>query len=98
MSAGHGSPARVSVPETTAWQVVEGRVVILELDDEHYYRLDEVGSRMWEVLCESGDLGAARKQLEAEFDVDPETLHRDLEAFVARLADAGLVTIEGASS
>jgi len=52
-------PRRVTIDETTAWQMVDGQVVMLELGSEHYYRLDAVGSRMWELLSTGGDVDAA---------------------------------------
>jgi hypothetical protein len=54
------TPQRVAPSETMAWQTVEGRVVRLDLDSEHYYRLDPVGSRMWELLCECNDRDSSR--------------------------------------
>lgn len=89
---------RVVVHEATAWQVVEGRVLMLELDREHYYRLDAVGSRMWELLCEHGDIEATHAQVLEEYDVDSETLRDDLDALLTQLADAGLISIETPSS
>ncbi len=50
----------MALNETTAWQMVEGRVVMLDLDSEHYYRLDAVGSRMFERRYPAA-LAAARR-------------------------------------
>ena len=88
----------MAVSDDAAWQRVDGRVVMLQLDSEHYYRLDTVGSRMWELLDELGEIGRVHARLLDEFDVDPAVLSRDLEVFVAELAAAGLVTVEPASA
>jgi hypothetical protein len=74
--------------------MVEGRVVMLDLDSEHYYRLDDVGSRMWELLCECGEVEKVHTLLRDEYEVDPEVLRRDLDEFVTRLATAGLLRVE----
>jgi hypothetical protein len=87
-------PERVTVSEATAWQIVEGRVVLLDLDSEHYYRLDRVGSRMWELLCEAGAVEAVQARLIEQFDVAPAELRRDLAEFIAGLAAAGLLQVE----
>ena len=76
------------------WQKLEGEIVLLAMHNDHYYRLDEVGARMWELLCEHGEIDAARGQLLTEFDVDPQRLATDLEAFVTRLGAAGLMAVE----
>jgi hypothetical protein len=87
-------PERVTVGDATAWQVVEGRVVMLDLDSEHYYRLDPVASRMWELLCENGAVETAHARLIEEYEVDATELHTDLAEFIAKLAAAGLLQVE----
>jgi Coenzyme PQQ synthesis protein D (PqqD) len=84
-------PQRVTIDETTAWQMVDGRVVMLELDSEHYFRLDAVGSRMWELLSTDGDVDAAYARLLEEYEVDGDVLRTDLEDFVERLIAKGLL-------
>jgi hypothetical protein len=75
------------------WQRGEGQVVLLTLSGGRYYRLDEVGSRMWELLDEHAETDTAFEQLHAEFDVDEATLRDDLAAFIGKLADAGLLRV-----
>jgi hypothetical protein len=88
----------VALSDTTAWQMVDGRVVMLDLDSEHYYRLDGVGSRMWELLCDRGDVEVVHARLLDEYEVDPSVLRRDLDEFVAQLATAGLLRVEPTTS
>ena len=90
-------PHRVTVDETTAWQMVDGRVVMLELDSERYFRLDEVGSRMWELLSTGGDVDAAYARLLEEYEVDEAVLRADLEDFIERLTAKGLLRGEPSS-
>lgn len=86
-------PQRVRIDENVAWQKVEGLVVMIGFTNDHYYRLDETGSRMWELLDECPDVSSAFARLREEFDVDDATLRRDLQEFIARLADAGLLEV-----
>jgi hypothetical protein len=90
-------PQRVTIDETTAWQMVDGQVVMLELESEHYYRLDAVGSRMWELLSEDGDVDAAYVQLLEEYEVDGDVLRTDLDDFIERLTANGLLRGEPSS-
>ena len=68
--------------------------VLLDLDTQRYFGLDEVGSRLWELLAEDARLSAAREVILQEFDTDAETLDRDLEAFLGQLLDRGLARYE----
>jgi Coenzyme PQQ synthesis protein D (PqqD) len=88
---------RLIVADTTAWQVIEHQVVMLDFGGERYFRLDPVGSRMWELLVELGDLDDVRRRLLAEYEVDEAQLREDLDEFVTRLTDAGLVRVEPAA-
>lgn len=84
----------MTVCDTAAWQMVEGRVVMIDLESEHYYRLDAVGSRMWELLNECGEVETVHARLLDEFDVSSSVLRRDLDEFIARLATVGLLRVE----
>ncbi len=85
--------ARVSVPEYVLCQVLENESVLLNLETEHYYGLDEVGTRMWQLLDEHGDVGVVLERLLAEYDVDEATLRRDLTNLVDELAEEGLIIV-----
>ena len=65
--------------------------VILHLDSEEYFNLDQVGVRMWEVICEKQEIEASIPVLLEEYDVDKDTLRRDLEAFVSKLVAENLL-------
>jgi Coenzyme PQQ synthesis protein D (PqqD) len=84
----------VTAGDDVVWQQIEGETVLLAIGSGRYYRLDPVGSRMWALLHELGDIDRVRERLLAEFEVDPERLGSDLEALVDRLAEAELVTVE----
>jgi hypothetical protein len=85
---------RVTMRSDVLWQQVEGSVVMIHVDRDRCFRLNGVGSRMWELLDEHGDTDAVRERLAGEFDVGSERLAGELDAFVAQLAAAGLVTVD----
>lgn len=70
---------------------LDGEAVILDLESECYFGLDEVGTRMWITITESSSIGEAFTTLAAEYDVDPERLRTDLDELVTTLRDRGLV-------
>jgi hypothetical protein len=87
---------RVSVPPDVLIQELEGESVLLNLESERYFGLDDVGTRMWAVLSKSESLQGAYEALLAEYEVDPDLLRRDLLALVERLVENGLVEVGGA--
>jgi hypothetical protein len=86
------SPVRV--PEHVLMRVVDGELVVLNLDNEQYYGLDEVGTAMWEALTTAPTVSGAIQQLLAAYDVDEETLTRDVEKLLEELSARGLVEID----
>lgn len=67
--------------------------VILDLKTERYLGLNEVGSRMWAVVTEAPSIQHAYQQLLDEYDVDPDRLTAELQQFLQRLIEHGLVTL-----
>ena len=66
-------------------------IVILDLDSGTYFGLDPVGSRLWELLSGGAAIGEAIAAMHAEYDVDRETLERDLNALVDDLKNRKLL-------
>ncbi|MGD8625505.1 MAG: PqqD family protein [Anaerolineae bacterium] len=91
-------PTRVTKSTNTLFQEVGGEGVLLNLDTERYYVLDDVGMRMWQVLAEGGDVPAALEALLAEYEVDRQTLFQDLVRLIGELEEAGLLVVEWAES
>ncbi|HEX5130312.1 MAG TPA: PqqD family protein [Usitatibacter sp.] len=84
---------RIEVPDGVLMRELQGESVLLNLDSECYFGLDEIGTRMWAVLTTTPDVGAAMEALLAEFEVDAERLHGDLADFVESLSSAGLIRV-----
>ena len=85
---------RVTVPEAVMFRELEGESVLLNLDSEVYFGLDEVGTRIWHALSETGKVGEAVNRLLEEFEVDEETVRKDLAELLEELVENGLVTID----
>lgn len=84
---------RVSVPDNVMFRELEGESVILNLDSESYFGLDEVGTRMWQAVNEADSIQAAFDTLAEEYEVDAATLREDLSELLGTLLDRGLVEI-----
>ena len=82
----------VSVAPDVLHQELGGETVLLNLTNESYFGLDEVGTRIWQVLAETSSLPDVVTRLLEEYDVAPEQLRADVERLVTQLAEAGLVS------
>jgi len=70
--------------------------VLLNLETERYFGLDETGTRMWQLLTTSPSIEAAYQELQNEFDVESELLRLHLTELLGRLLDNGLLQIQPA--
>lgn len=84
---------RVTVPAHVVMQDVEGECVLLNLDSECYFGLDEVGTRMWAVLTAAASIQEAYEALLAEYDVAPEVLREDMEELIGQLVENSLLEL-----
>jgi len=82
---------RVTVPEGVLFKELDGETVLLDLASENYFKLDEVGTRIWQLLAENGDPEQAFKTILREFEVDRDTLRVDMDLLLSQLLDAGLL-------
>ena len=85
---------RVTVPNEILISNLQDESVILNLNSERYFGLDNVGTRMLSVLSNSDSIEAAYESLAQEYDVDRQVLRDDLIVLVENLLQQGLVTIE----
>jgi hypothetical protein len=87
---------RLRPPAAVLMRVIHGEAVILNLDSERYFGLDDASTHMWQVITESATVEEAVLKLLGEYDVVEDTLRADVDAFVADLVAEGLLADEGA--
>jgi hypothetical protein len=75
-------------------QEVSGETVLLDLQSENYFGLDEVGTRIWQLIKETNDLQAIFETLLAEYDVSEERLRQDLDTLLGEISGLGLIRLE----
>ena len=75
-------------------QELDGEAVLLNLESERYFGLDDVGTRVWQHLLEHRRLERVCEEMQKEFDVDESRLRADILQLVEELIDAGIVTVE----
>lgn len=74
---------------------VEGESVLLNLESEQYFGLDEVGTGMWAALTRADSIEAAYQALLGEYEVDAEQLRQDLQTLIEKLVEKGLLKLDG---
>jgi hypothetical protein len=84
---------KLQIPRHVLSQAVQDETVLLDLEQERYYGLDDVGSRVWELLCADVAPSRLMEWLLREYDVDEPQLRADLEALLNELIAAGLLEV-----
>jgi hypothetical protein len=84
---------RAATPPHVLVRLVERESVLLNLETEKYFGLDETGTRMWQLIMDSPSIDAAYRELLAEFDVEPEVLKTNLMELLGRLMENGLIQV-----
>lgn len=74
-------------------QEVDNEAVLLNLSNEHYFGLDDIGLRFWQLLGEHKNSNEVIQTIKSEYDVSEARLHADLGKFIVELENAGLLTI-----
>jgi hypothetical protein len=85
-------PVRVQPSDDVVFETIHDEVVLLKMNGAQYYGLDEVGTRTWKFLVENGDITVVGDRLCEIYTGDPANIRSDLQAFVAELIEAGVLT------
>lgn len=91
---GAGEDHRIRRGEAVLSQRLDDEAVLLDASSGRYYRLNEVGMRVWELAAGAPTLGDVHRSLLNEFEVDAELLWRDLARLVEELEAEGLTSVE----
>lgn len=81
--------AAVTISDQVIFEQLGDNVVLLDLSSEQYFELNGVGSRIWALVQECGDLDQVLQVMIQEYDSDEATLRAELMEFVDRLASQG---------
>jgi hypothetical protein len=84
---------RVIVPSHVLVRVLDKESVLLNIETERYFGLDETGTRMWQLVTAAPKIEAAYQQLLDEYDVEPELLRENLTDLLGRLVENGLLQV-----
>ncbi len=85
---------KVTFAETVFAQEVDGEMVLLDMESENYFGLDEVGTAIWQAMQEKETLKEVLEALLEQYEVEEEMLENDLSDFIGKLVESGLVKVE----
>ena len=72
---------------------LDGEKVMMNLDKGQYFMMNEVGSRIWEIISEPINVKEIISTLRNEYEVDEETCKDTVIEFLGRLDHADLISI-----
>jgi Coenzyme PQQ synthesis protein D (PqqD) len=87
---------RLLQPAHVLVRFLDKESVLLNINTERYFGLDETGTRMWQLVTAAPKIQVAYKQLLDEYDVTPELLRENLTDLLNRLLENGLLQIADA--
>ena len=72
---------------------LDGEKVMVNLEKGEYFMMNEVGSRIWEIISEPINVKGIVDTLRSEYEVDEETCKDTVIEFLGRLDYADLISI-----
>lgn len=88
-------PRRLRISDAAVIRQLDGESVILNLQTGIYFGLDRIGTRVWQLIDQLGDLDSIVRVMEEEYDAESDVLRADVEALIAALLEKQLVTQGG---
>jgi hypothetical protein len=90
------SALRAVIPHHVVHRTLASETVLLNIETGHYYGMDEVGGRFFDVLRDAGSVGTAVAALTREFDAPVEQIRADLLRYCGELLEHGLIDLQEA--
>lgn len=81
------------IPSHVSFSVVGADAFLLNMRTNKYFRLEEVGARLWELLSAGESLRTAHQILLKEYKVDSMALESDLLELMENMLKNGLVEL-----
>lgn len=83
----------IKISENTVVQEMGDGIVILNLNTERFFEVNEVGKRFWELLTEHQEYTTALHVIQDEYDVSVEQLQEDMNRLMEDLVKAELILL-----
>ncbi|WP_461637520.1 lasso peptide biosynthesis PqqD family chaperone [Labilibaculum euxinus] len=77
--------------ESIVTSVIDGEVVMMDMESGNYYGLGKIGSRIWDLLESPSSINLVCDILHQEFDVAREICEKDVADFLGQMEKKGIV-------
>ena len=85
---------RFNISKEVLSQELNGETVLLDLQGESYFGLNEVGTRIWQLIQSGQTVDETLSTLSDEYDVSRLQLESDVSELLDKLTEAGLVSLQ----
>ena len=82
------------VADGVIYKQVGDELVLLDFERGIYYGLDTIGARIWQVIADEKPVDGLVAELLEEYDVERETLEKDVARLLEELREKGLLVSE----
>jgi len=72
---------------------LNGEKVMMDIDKGKYFALNEVGSRIWDIISEPKKVKSIIDELLKEYEIDRLTCENEVVEFLGKMYEAGLICI-----
>lgn len=72
---------------------LDGKLVMMSIENGEYYALDAVSKRIWELIEQPTHVHSICQTLLSEFDVDNKDCEREVLDFATKLADMKIIRV-----
>jgi uncharacterized protein YgbK (DUF1537 family) len=87
------SMMRAIKPNHVLFQEIGAESALLDLNKEHYFSLNDVGTRMWAVLVSATSIHQAKQTLQCEYEVEAAQIEHDLHDLIQQLVEHDLLQL-----
>ncbi len=84
---------KIKISNDVVFRILGGEAVLLNLASGTYFGLDQVGTRMWQLMSEHGSSEKVIELMLKEYEVEKTVLQSDLDKLIKDLFRHGLVNI-----
>ena len=85
---------QITFADTVFAQEIDGEMVLLDMNSESYFGLNDINTAIWKVIEEKKVLQEVYETMLVEYDIEEEVLKKDLVNFVKQLESFGLIEVK----
>jgi len=81
----------LTIPPYITWQDVDGELALFDERDDRYHLLNGTAAAIWRAIAAGADRTALIERIAAGFNVRPEEIAADIDAFIEAATIQGLL-------